>query len=812
VSHQSWIIVVIFALSASSCQLFTDFDKSKIQDSARQDGSTAINARDGGNKDSGPLSGCKLADGGACKTKCDNGVIESGETCDPMTSCKASCDDGTACTIDTMSGKAETCDVVCEHETITQCRNGDGCCPSACSYLHDSDCTTTCGNGMVEPGETCDLTTLCPSNCSDGNSCTIDTMTGSVDNCNIACSYQLITRCQNQDGCCPVGCTGNDDSDCTTTCDNGSVEPGETCDPPSSCPTSCNDGNACTIDTLTGSATNCNVSCSVQTITQCESADGCCPAGCTAINDRDCSSSCGNGQSEPGETCDPPSSCPASCNDGNACTIDTLTGSAANCNAACGHQAISQCQSGDGCCPAGCNANSDTDCSASCGNNIVESGETCDLPASCPVSCSDGNSCTIDAMTGSAANCNVACGHQEITACTHDDGCCPSGCNIDKDNDCSASCGDGAVTSPETCDPPASCLISCGDGNACTVDTMTGSAANCNVACSSQAITSCTSGDGCCPSGCTIANDNDCSASCGDGVVTSPETCDPSTSCPASCSDGNSCTIDTVTGSAINCNVACSHQVITTCTSGDGCCPLGCNALSDNDCSPYCGDGVVTSPETCDPPNSCAANCSDGNACTIDEMTGSAANCNVACTSHAITSCTNGDGCCPSGCTRTNDNDCSSTCDDGVITSPETCDPRASCPTSCDDANACTIDNMTGSSANCDVACTQQEITACANGDGCCPAGCNLNIDNDCTATCGNSEIELGETCNPSSTCPTNCDDNNACTIDILTGSSANCNAICGHQKITQCGVTDGCCPPGCKSKKDLDSDCTKRE
>ncbi len=95
----------------------------------------------------------------------------------------------------------------------------------------------------------------------------------------------------------------------------------------------------------------------------------------------------------------------------------------------------------------------------------------------------------------------------------------------------------------------------------------------------------CQSGDGCCPAGCTLATDSDCSPACGDGVVSAGETCDPPSSCPTSCSDGNACTIDTMTGSPANCNVACSHQAITQCLGGDGCCPAGCTAATDGDCS-----------------------------------------------------------------------------------------------------------------------------------------------------------------------------------------------------------------------------------
>jgi hypothetical protein len=97
--------------------------------------------------------------------------------------------------------------------------------------------------------------------------------------------------------------------------------------------------------------------------------------------------SCGNGVLDPGETCDPP----ASCNDGNACTTDQMTGSAATCNVVCGATPITSCAGGDGCCPAGCNQTTDGDCSASCGNGAVEAGETCDPPGTCPTSCNDGN-------------------------------------------------------------------------------------------------------------------------------------------------------------------------------------------------------------------------------------------------------------------------------------------------------------------------------------------------------------------------------------------------------------------------------------
>ncbi len=232
------------------------------------------------------------------------------------------------------------------------------------------------------------------------------------------------------------GATGVGGSGAEPTCGNGVVNSGETCDPPNSCPASCDDGNACTADQQTGSPENCNVACTHAVTDACAPDDGCCPTGCDSTTDADCSVSCGNGVVETGETCDPSSTCPATCDDGNACTVDQLTGNSQNCNVACSHSSISTCVSGDGCCPTGCDSTVDTDCSASCGNDVVETGETCDPPASCPTSCDDGDACTRDQLTGSAANCNATCGNTTITACTSGDGCCPTGCESSGDTDC----------------------------------------------------------------------------------------------------------------------------------------------------------------------------------------------------------------------------------------------------------------------------------------------------------------------------------------------------------------------------------------
>jgi len=276
-------------------------------------------------------------------------------------------------------------------------------------------------------------------------------------------------------------------------CGNGVVDTGETCDTAiaagmaGACPTTCNDSMACTTDMMTGSA--CTAACTHTPITTAGPMDGCCPPGATPGTDPDCMAGCGNGFVDSGETCDTAipagmtGACPtlASCNDGVACTTDALAGSM--CTAMCTHTAITT-PSGmmsDGCCPSGATHATDVDCPITCGNGVVDSGETCDtaIPAgmagACPTvaTCNDGMACTTDMLVG-GGTCTAACSHTAITMPVNGDGCCPPGANHNNDNDCVAMCGNAVIEPPgETCDPPspgtcdATCHVivaACGDG------------------------------------------------------------------------------------------------------------------------------------------------------------------------------------------------------------------------------------------------------------------------------------------------------------------------------------------------------------
>jgi len=289
---------------------------------------------------------------------------------------------------------------------------------------------------------------------------------------------------------------------------------------------------------------------------ECDDGDQVADAICSA----DCHFTCGNGTVDEGfgELCDTgiasgTGACPAACDDGMACTADVLAGS--GCQAQCMNSPITVPAAGDGCCPAGANATTDSDCPAVCGNMVLETGEACDTgifagPGACPtaLTCNDLMTCTTDTLTG-AGTCAATCGHTNITTPMNGDLCCPPGATPANDTDCVLGCGNGIVNPGETCDTgiaagPGACPTTCSDGMACTRDVLT-NAGTCTAACTFPAITTMTAGDGCCLPGGNNNTDSDCAPVCRNGVVEMGEQCDDGNSNNTdACS--NTCTLTTV--------------------------------------------------------------------------------------------------------------------------------------------------------------------------------------------------------------------------------------------------------------------------
>jgi hypothetical protein len=255
----------------------------------------------------------------------------------------------------------------------------------------------------------------------------------------------------------------NDADDAGTTvakCGDGQVNGVEKCDTaipvgePGACPAACPNIERCVPRVLNG--TGCQTECVLRGLT-CESGDGCCPGNCTRDNDLDCSSRCGDGivQTTSGETCEAETDKPcmtnaAACDDKDACTNDSLTGSPSNCNVACLHEPIEMVGPDDGCCPGGGNARTDPDCDPRCGNGVKEDGEDCDGSDDCDPACkfinaeeraqcseqarNDCERCACEKCTATELACrgtdnqtnNRLCG--EIIACSAQNNCIGTPC------------------------------------------------------------------------------------------------------------------------------------------------------------------------------------------------------------------------------------------------------------------------------------------------------------------------------------------------------------------------------------------------
>ena len=345
-----------------------------------------------------------------------------------------------------------------------------------------------CGNGRVDPGETCDPPSDCLRACSEVT-CTVQRLVGSPDTCNVRCEEEKITTCASGDKCCPRAinptCTAVNDAECSAVCDNGVIEAGETCDPKSTCQTKadgCKDDRD-TQRTITGDVNTCTTACTERK-RPCQAGDSQCPTGCTAGTDPDCNG-CGNGKVEAGETCDPPAECmraASACRD-DGDTLRTGSGDTSRCTFTC-MERRRPCQSGDGQCPSGCSATADNDCPG-CGNRRVESGETCDPCGN--TSCnSDGN--TIRTPTGSAASCTFRC-QESPRPCGQPDGQCPNGCAAGQDPDCRRArgqpCNDDNECIDGNCANGVCCNSACNDG--CRACNLSGRVGTCSAPSNTEA-------------------------------------------------------------------------------------------------------------------------------------------------------------------------------------------------------------------------------------------------------------------------------------------------------------------------------------
>ena len=374
-----------------------------------------------------------------CQPRCENGIVEEGEFCDPKApdGCpqnQADCDERfakQACRVGKfVAGTDNECQNNCVAETITDRADNDGCCPEGADDTNDNDCVGgVCGNNRVEPGEYCDIGPRspfpCPAECAEpADKCVKSVLRGSE--CTAKCETVVVPAddCGENDGCCPDGCTASTDADCppVTACGDGVVDEdiGEFCE--GDCPTECEAPalGTCASSRLLGQADNCTARCITEPVTICsvEESDGvCCATSCDATNDIDCMPVCGNNIAEGEETCDGDGDGEDSCaaisamcvDDGNPCTTATLSGSVGMCDLKC---TIADVEAGpsDDCCIEGSMV-SDPDCGCvpgvpdCCGNGVTEGDELCDGDCPSPDECTD----LTTTYRGSPETCNAEC-------------------------------------------------------------------------------------------------------------------------------------------------------------------------------------------------------------------------------------------------------------------------------------------------------------------------------------------------------------------------------------------------------------------
>jgi RHS repeat-associated protein len=405
-------------------------------------------------------------------------------------------------------------------------------------------------------------------------------------------------------------------------------------------------------------------------------ASGICAWGAFLARDIDVGSSSAAYAFEDGFPNAGPTCTPASCDDGNPCTVDSC-----GTNGVCTHMPAmngTTCNDGNACtqndtCQGGvCTGGAAVTCA---GADQCHTEGACVPATGCPApmakndgtACDDGNACT----TGETCRAGACTGGATVT-CTGGDQCHTAG----------------------TCDPAGGCSApvavmngtTCNDGNACT----TGETCQAGV-CTGGAAVACTGADQC-----HAASACDPTTGCGAPVALSGTPCDDGNACTT----GETCLAGLCTGGApVTCGGADQCHTVAACSPATGCpAPIALSGTACDDgnaCTTgeTCSSGVctggtaVTCPGadqchtagTCSPATGCSAPvavangtvCNDGNACTTGEACQSGT-----CTGGAAVTCPGADQC----------------------HTVAACSPSSGCPTPvtlangtpCDDGNSCT--------------------------------------------------------------------------------------------------------------------------
>lgn len=500
------------------------------------------------------------APGKTCQdtTPCSTGgACTAAATCAPVA---AICDDRNPCTVDRCVGGA------CEHQIPTApstCDDGDKCTqfdrcdagvckgtPRTCAQDNDVCTTDAC-----DPATGQCVRTFNVAGCDDANWCTID------DACALGRCTGRPRDCSDGNACTNDYCIqdGNDIGHCEARPFQGACEDGDLCTLGETCgvdgvcrggePRTCNDFNACTDD-----ACYPDVGCVFQpNANACDDGDPCtvsdkCTAGACKGSPRNCDDgnpctqdgcqfgSCYNvgvpndTPCEDGDICSTGDRClnsyctglgTLSCDDGNACSVDTCVP-----GVGCTFAAAS-CDDGNPCTTDSCDRA--TGCRHVPNANACNDGDACTLNDQCingtctgvQNACSDGDPCTNDRCAGGTCLHEPNLGScEDGNLCTQGEKCFAGKCQ----GGTAVLCNDLSNCTTDSCNPSVGCVFTpvagtCDDYSVCTVN------------------------DACSGGKCVGTPIN-----CDDGNFCTDDLCSPTTGCyhennALLCNDNNLCTI-----------------------------------------------------------------------------------------------------------------------------------------------------------------------------------------------------------------------------------------------------------------------------
>ncbi len=584
--------------------------------------------------------------------------------------------------------------------------------------------------------DACDNCSNAGAACNDGNPCTVNDQLDA--NCNCIGTYQD----SDDDGVCDANdiCPGGNDN--IDTDDDGTPDD---CDSCSNTGAACNDGDPCTSNDRIDANCNC-----VGTFQDSDDdgvcdADDICPGGDDNIDlDNDGTPDACDNCTNAGQICD----------DGDACTTNDRFDSDCNCIGTYQDSDNDGVCDADDICPNG-------DDSLDADNDGTP--DACDDCSLLGQSCEDGNPCTINDKYDANCNCVGTFNDSDNDGVCDANDICPGGDdNIDTDND----------GTPDACDNCNNAGQSCDDNNECTINDQYD--ANCNCVGTfndSDNDGVCDANDQCPEGDDTIDIDND----------GTPDACDDCTLLGQSCNDNNPCTINDKYDANCNCAGTIQDSDNDGVCDAEDICPGGDDNIDlDNDGTPDACDNCVIAGQSCD----------DNNPCTINDRYNAHCECEGTFQDSDNDTVCDAFDICPGGDDLQDiDND----------NTPDACDDCTTVGESCDDGNACTINDKFD--ANCNCVGTFQD----ADNDGVCDAedvcqggNDNVDIDNDdipdfCDDCIGNGQ---------------SCDDGNPCTINDRLDE--NCNCVGTFQDSDDDGVCDAddICPGG-DDNNDSDNDGT---